>query len=99
MHPRVLRELADVVVKPLTTILQQSWLTGDVPADWRLANMTSIFKKGWKDGPDSYRSISLTLVPRKVMECIISGAMLMDQLKVNQGSGPASMGLQTVDPV
>ena len=57
----------DVVVKPLSIILWQSWLTGDVLVDWRLANATPIFKKGWKDDPGSYRPISLTSVPGKVM--------------------------------
>jgi len=60
--------------------------------------MMPIFKKGWKDDPGSYRPISLTSVPRKVIEWIISGA-IMDQLKVNRGSGPVSMGLRMVDPV
>ncbi len=46
LHPRVLRELADVVAKLLSIILRQSWLTGDVPLDWRLANVTPIFTKG-----------------------------------------------------
>jgi len=46
-----------------------------------------IFKKGWKADPGSYRPISLTSVPRKVMEWITSGATV-DQLKVSQGSGP-----------
>ena len=91
LHPRVLRELADVVAKSLSIILQQSWLTGDVPEDWRLANVMPIFRKGQKDGPGSYRPISLTLVPGKVMERIISGA-IMDQLKVNQGIRPSQHG-------
>ena len=47
LHPRVLRELEDVVAKPLSIILRQSWLTGGVPVDWRLADVTPIFKKGW----------------------------------------------------
>ena len=78
LHPRVLRELVDVVAKPLSIILPQSWLTGDVLADWRLANVTPIFKKGQKDDPGSYRPISLTSMPGKVMERIISQT-IMDQ--------------------
>jgi len=80
-----------VVAKPLSIILQQSWLTGDVPEDWRLANVTPIFKKGQKDDPGSYRPISPTSVLRKVMEQIILGA-IMDQLKVNQGIRPSQHG-------
>jgi len=33
IHPRVLKELADVLAKPLSTICQQSWLTVEVPVD------------------------------------------------------------------
>jgi len=76
LHPRVLRELVNVVAKPLSIILRQSWLTRDVPADWRLANVMPIFKKGQKDDPGSYRPISLTSVLGKVMEWIISGAIM-----------------------
>ena len=50
--------------------------------------MIPIFKKGQKDNPGSYRPISLTSVPGKVVEQIILGA-IMDQLKVNQGIRPS----------
>ncbi len=91
LHPRVLRKLEDVVAKPLSIILRQSWLSGNVPLDWRLANVTLIFKKGRKDDPGSYRPISLSSVLGEVMERIISGA-IMDQLKVNQGIRPSQHG-------
>ncbi|KFP34547.1 RNA-directed DNA polymerase from mobile element jockey, partial [Colius striatus] len=71
MHPRVLRELADVVVKPLSVIFEQSWRTAEVPEDWRKANVTPVFKKGKKDDPGNYRLVSLTSIPGKVMEQLI----------------------------
>ena len=68
LNSEVQRELADAVAKPLSVIFQQSWLTGDVLVDWKLANVIPIFKKGQKDDPGSYRPINLTLVTGKVME-------------------------------
>ncbi|KFW78873.1 hypothetical protein N305_03995, partial [Manacus vitellinus] len=71
IHPRVMRELAEELTKPLSIIYQQSWLTGEVPDDWKLANVTPIHKKGQKEDPGNYRPVSLTSVPGKVMEQII----------------------------
>ena len=33
MHPRVLRELADVITEPFFTIFERPWRTGEVPED------------------------------------------------------------------
>ncbi|KAK4827374.1 LOW QUALITY PROTEIN: hypothetical protein QYF61_017312 [Mycteria americana] len=74
IQPRVLRELAEVLTKPLSIIYQQSWLTGEVPVDWRLANVTSIYRKGQKEDPGNYTPVSLASVPGKVMELIILSA-------------------------
>ncbi|KAK4810586.1 hypothetical protein QYF61_007323 [Mycteria americana] len=75
IHPRVLRELAEVLTKPLSILYQQSWLNREGPADWKLANVMPIYKKGWKEDPGNYRPLSLTLVPGKVMEQIILSAI------------------------
>ncbi|KFO08356.1 hypothetical protein N312_07637, partial [Balearica regulorum gibbericeps] len=75
IYPRVLRELVEVLTKPLSIIYQQSWLTGEVPVDWRLANVMPIYTKGWKEDPGNYRPVSLTSVPGKVMEQIILSAI------------------------
>ncbi|KAK4826972.1 hypothetical protein QYF61_012913 [Mycteria americana] len=93
IHPRVLKELADVLTKPLSIIYQQSWLTGEVPADWRLANVTPIFKKGRKEDPGNYRPVSLTSVPGKLMEQIILSAITR-HVENNQGIKPSQHGFR-----
>ncbi|CAJ0939154.1 unnamed protein product [Ranitomeya imitator] len=55
IHPRVLRELSNVIDKPLFLIFSDSIVTGSVPQDWRIANVVPIFKKGSKSEPGNYR--------------------------------------------
>ncbi|CAJ0957217.1 unnamed protein product [Ranitomeya imitator] len=55
IHPRVLRELSNVIDKPLFLIFSDSIATGSVPQDWRIANVVPIFKKGSKSEPGNYR--------------------------------------------
>jgi len=47
--PRVPRELVEVLTKPLSIVYQQSWLTGEVPVGWRLADVMPTYKKGQKE--------------------------------------------------
>ncbi|RMB90796.1 hypothetical protein DUI87_32789 [Hirundo rustica rustica] len=88
IHPRVRRELADELAKPLSTIYQQSWLTGEVPDDWKLASVTLIHKKGGKEDPSNYRPVSLTSAPGKIMEQFILGAITQN-LQDGQGIRPS----------
>ncbi|PKU42867.1 rna-directed dna polymerase from mobile element jockey- hypothetical protein [Limosa lapponica baueri] len=71
MHPRELRELADVIAESLSIVFGRSWRTGEVPEDWRKANITPDFKKGKMEDPGKYKPVSLTCVCGKVMEQFI----------------------------
>ncbi|KAK4816576.1 hypothetical protein QYF61_017966 [Mycteria americana] len=93
IHLRVLKELAEVLTKPLSIIYQQSWLTGEVAADWRLANVTPIFKKGRKEDSGNYRPVSLTSMPGKLMEQIILSA-ITQHVENNQGIKPSQHGFR-----
>lgn len=48
-----------------------SWWLRKVPEDRRKANAAPIFRKGKEEGRGSYRSVSFTSIPGKVMEQLI----------------------------
>ena len=45
IHPVILRKLAQQLAKPLSMMFTRSLKSGQVPQDWRLANVTPIFNK------------------------------------------------------
>jgi len=71
MHPRALMELEHVIAETLSIIFERSWRTAEVPEDWRKASVTPVFKKGKKEDPGNHRLVSLTSMPRKVMEQLV----------------------------
>ncbi|NXO77031.1 PO22 protein, partial [Sitta europaea] len=90
IHPR---ELADELVKLLSIIYQLSWLIGEVPDDWKLANVMPIHKKGGKEDPSDYRPVSPTSVPGKITEHFVLSA-IMQNLQDGQGTSPSQHGFR-----
>lgn len=91
IHLRILRELVEELAKPLSILYQQPWLSGEVPADWRLANVTPIYMKGQRADPGNYRPVSLTSVPGKLIEQIIL-SFITRHLQGNQVIRPSQHG-------
>ena len=67
----VLRNCADQLSAPLYVILKQSIDEGELPDEWKKANIIPIFKGGDKEEPLNYRPVSLTSIICKICEKII----------------------------
>ena len=88
--------MAGVIAELLSAIYQGSWLSGEVPEDWRLADVTPVYKKGRKEDLGNYRPVSLTSVPGKVTEQIILGE-ITQLVRGVQGIRPSQHWLRLAD--
>ncbi|CAM5115924.1 unnamed protein product, partial [Natator depressus] len=88
LHPGVLKELVDVIAEPLAIIFENSWRSGEVPNDWKKANVVPNFKKGKKEDPRIYWPVSLTSVPGKIMKQVLKESILkhLEERKVTRNS-------------
>ena len=76
MYPKLLKAVSESIALPLSLIYARSLNEGIVPTDWKLANVTPIFKKGSKGDAGNYRPVSLTAVVCKVMESILKDSVM-----------------------
>ena len=53
----MLVELADEISDTVADLFNKSLITGEVPPNWKLANVTPIFKKGKKSSVSNYRPV------------------------------------------
>ena len=68
---RLLQKFNKPLSNALEVIYSKSFTEGVVPDDWKMANITPIYKKGSKNCVENYRPVSLTSIPCKIMESII----------------------------
>ncbi len=69
--PWFLKMTASQLAPLLCDMFQTSIDTGEVPEDWKTADIAPIFKKGDRAEPANYRPVSLTSVICKLLEHII----------------------------
>ena len=72
IKPVVLKQLKTEIAPVICLLFEKSLQTGQLPSDWKKAQVCPLFKKGDKTEPSNYRPISLTCILCKVMEPIIA---------------------------
>jgi hypothetical protein len=71
VSPRMLKETAEVIYRPLARLIRLSLQTSKYPLDWKKANVIPIFKKGDKSLVGNYRPVSLLSILGKLCERIV----------------------------
>ena len=67
----LLKEIAIQNAPSLAVVFQASLNQCKLPADWKIAHVVPVFKKGDKSSPNNYRPISLTCLCCKTFENIV----------------------------
>ena len=65
---RVLKNCAQSISYPLSTLFNISFRTGSLPDEWKIANVVPVHKKGDKNCVKNYRPISLTSIVSKIFK-------------------------------
>ena len=77
IHPRILRELADMLSLPIAILFNKSIECEKLPREWKQAYVSPIYKKkGSKSHAENYRPISLTCILCKILESMVRSKVL-----------------------
>jgi len=71
LTPRFLLYIKHNISYPLYLLFRKSLDEGDIPENWRCANISPIFKKGNRNHAENYRPVSLTSQVCKIFEVVI----------------------------
>ncbi|KAK4818612.1 hypothetical protein QYF61_016583 [Mycteria americana] len=75
IHPRVLSELADIVVKSFSIIFEKLRRLGDVPEDWKKSSVIPIYKKGFKGGSRKLEAHQSYFITERILLGAITSQM------------------------
>ena len=73
---KVLKDIADLVSRPFTNIINECFSTGIFPSDLKVAKITPIFKKGDSSLVSNYRPVSLLSSLSKIFEKALYNRLL-----------------------
>ena len=77
IHYQLLKHLAESAFQTLLDLMNNIWVTGDLPLIWKLANVIPIPKPGNDHSePSNYRPIALTSCVCKTMERMINARLV-----------------------
>ena len=83
IHPRVLKEIAEVISDPIALIYKKSLDESELPRQWKDAEITPIYKKEQRNLPKNYRPVSLTSIICKILEKLIVEEII-NHIKTNK---------------
>ena len=67
----ILKECREQLIEPICDIISCSIETGNVPVEWKRANVVPLYKNGNRQEPLNYRPVSLTSIMCKLCEKVI----------------------------
>jgi retron-type reverse transcriptase len=70
--PKIIKSSCQDIIKPLTHIFNQSFVSGIVPDKLKIAKVIPLFKKNDMQLPSNYRPISLLSIINKLLEKLMS---------------------------
>ena len=83
MHPRVLKELAPELGQMFAHLFQQSVDTSEIPKEWSLANICSLYKKGERSLACNYRPVSQTCVHANYLNILFAQILWHTWMNIN----------------
>ena len=81
--PKLVKKIAKHIIRPLTHLYNQSFLTGIIPDDLQIAIVTPVFKANNKEEFSNYRPISILPCFSKILEKLMYERLLNYLVKEN----------------